>query len=467
MSIDLTKIRKVYFIGIKGVAMSGLAVICKQRGLDVAGSDVSEKFITDKILTKQNILVFDDFSAKNLEWGPDLVVIGASWNEENPDVKEVKSRNILNISESELRGLLSQERETIAVTGVHGKTTTTALLSYLFTKANLNPSFLIGTGNIPDLGGNSKWSDGNHFIVEGDEYVRNQKQRTPKFLDLDPKISIITSVEWEHVDVYEDLAAIENAFLQLINKTKDLVVVCGDWPSIKKIIKGQERKVVTYGLEKGNLWQAYGVREEFNQTVFKVKKEEIEFGEFSLSLFGFHNVLNALACIIVCLKVGIELEQIRDSLKNFSGAERRFDISEREGIIFVDDYAHHPSEIKTTLKAVRHRYPNQQIYCVFQPHMASRTKALLKEFAKSFSDVNKVIFADIFASAREKVEDITSKTLTEETKKNHPDVVYGGDLNQAIEYLQDKIKDGMVLITMGAGDVYRVRDKLIDKIEQK
>ena len=317
------------------------------------------------------------------------------------------------------------------------------------------------------MGGNSKWSDGNHFIVEGDEYVRNQKQRTPKFLDLDPKISIITSVEWEHVDVYEDLAAIENAFLQLINKTKDLVVVCGDWPSIKKIIKGQERKVVTYGLEKGNLWQAYGVREEFNQTVFKVKKEEIEFGEFSLSLFGFHNVLNALACIIVCLKVGIELEQIRDSLKNFSGAERRFDISEREGIIFVDDYAHHPSEIKTTLKAVRHRYPNQQIYCVFQPHMASRTKALLKEFAKSFSDVNKVIFADIFASAREKVEDITSKTLTEETKKNHPDVVYGGDLNQAIEYLQDKIKDGMVLITMGAGDVYRVRDKLIDKIEQK
>ena len=213
MELDLNKIKKIYFLGIKGVAMSGLAVICKKRGIEVAGSDVPEKFITDKILEREGILVFEGFFESNLDWNPDLVVIGASWGDSHPEIKEIEKRKIISISDSELRGILSKEKITIAVTGVHGKTTTTSLLSYLLVKANLDPSFLIGTGEVPSLGGNSFWGSGKHFVVEGDEYVRSQKDKIPKFLDLSPAISIITSIEWEHVDVFPDLKSIEDGVL--------------------------------------------------------------------------------------------------------------------------------------------------------------------------------------------------------------------------------------------------------------
>jgi len=461
MSINLAKIKKIYFIGIKGVAMSGLAVICKQKGFEVFGSDVGEKFITDKILAQEKIEVFENFSVKNLDCNPDLVVIGTSWGDDNIEVAEVKKRDIVYVSDSEMRGLLSQEKRTIAVTGVHGKTTTTAILAYLFSQAGLNPSFLIGTGTVPDLGGNAAWAEGRHFIVEGDEYIRSQKDKSPKFLDLDPAISIITSLEWEHVDIFPDLESLEKVFQKLINRTRDLVVACGDWPSIKKIAKETDKKIITYGLGKDNLWRAYDIRQEPEQTLFKVRKEGVDLDEFTINLFGEHNVLNALASIIIGLGEGIRLEQIRNILKQFKGSERRFDISEKNDIIFVDDYAHHPTEVKATLKAVRRHYPDKAIWCVFQPHMASRTKALLVNFAQSFSDVNRVIFTDIFASAREQVKDITAQDLAKATEAHHKNVIYSGNLDQTVDYLKDKIQPGIVLVTMGAGDVYQVRDKMI------
>jgi UDP-N-acetylmuramate--alanine ligase len=462
MAVDLNKIKTIYFLGIKGVAMAGLAIICKQRGIIVFGSDVPEKFITDKILANFNIEVFDNFSADNLDCNPELVVIGTSWGEDNIEVQEVKKRKINFISDSQMRGILSQEKRTIAVTGVHGKTTTTALLAYLFSQANLQPSYLIGTGLVPDLKSNANWGNGKHFIVEGDEYVRSKSDPVPKFLDLDSSVSLITSIEWEHVDVFKDLEALEDVFSQLVKKTKDLIVACGDWPSVNKIIANEPNKAVTYGFNTNNQWQAYDIRQEFEQTIFKVKNKNKELGEFKIALFGEHNVLNSLAVIIIGLHEGIDLEQIRTILRNFSGAERRFDVSVRDGITFIDDYAHHPTAIQTTLKAVRHRYPNQKIWCVFQPHMASRTQALLDDFVKSFAEVDCVIFADIFASAREQALAITSKDLAKAAKKYHPNVVYVGDLNQTIEYLKDKIKPEMVLVTMGAGDVYRVRDKFLN-----
>src|SRR3989344_431881 len=236
--MELDKIKSIYFIGIKGVAMTGLAVICKQRGIKVYGSDVPEKFITDKILNKAGIEVFEGFLADNLDVKPDLAVIGASWGDDNIEVAEAKLRSIPTVSDSEMRGLLSAEKKTIAVTGVHGKTTTTALLSYIFSQSGLEPSYLVGTGAVPDLGGNSAWQKGQHFIVEGDEYVRSKTDKTPKFLDLHADTSIITSLEWEHVDIYENLEAIEKVFKKLVEKTKTKIVACGDWPSIKKITKG-------------------------------------------------------------------------------------------------------------------------------------------------------------------------------------------------------------------------------------
>ena len=254
----------------------------------------------------------------------------------------------------------------------------------------------------------------------------------------------------------------ESAFRQLIEKTQDLVVACGDWPSVKKIIGPDPNKAVSYGLAKDNLWQAYDIDLTAGQANFKVKKEETEIEQFSLKLFGEHNVLNALACIIVALKVGIDLEKIRFALQSFNGAERRFQISEKNGIIFVDDYGHHPSEIKATLKAVRQRYPAPKIYCVFQPHTASRTRALLADFAQSFAAADKVLVTDIFTSAREKADLIKAQDLVQAISQNHPAVVYSGNLDQTTNYLRPLLEPGIVIVTMGAGDVYQVRDKLIE-----
>ncbi len=462
MIIDPNKIKRIYFIGIKGVAMSGLAVICKEKGMEVAGSDVPEKFITDKILQKKNISIFDDFSATNLDFNPDLVVLGASWSENNVEFKEAKKRNIPFLTDSEMRGVFSREKETIAVAGVHGKTTTTSMIAYLFKQSGLNPSFLIGTGIVFDLGTNAAWNSlGRHFIVEGDEYARSKKDKTPKFLDLSPDTSVITSLEWEHVDIYKDIEEIKKPFRKLIEKTKEIVIACGDWQSIREITVGFENKVTTYGFEKNNFWQAYNVRQELGKTFFDAKKGKTELGTFELRVHGEHNVLNALATVITGLSEGVRLEEIKNILKKFKGAERRFNVLEEKGIVFIDDYAHHPTEIKATLKSVRQCYPKNKIWCVFQPHMASRTKALFEDFAKSFENADKVVLADIFASAREEQTDVTSKKLAERTKFYHKDVVYVGDLNETLNYIKGEIKQGIVLVTMGAGDVYRIRDKFL------
>lgn len=459
--MTLNGIKKIYFIGIKGVAMSGLAVICKQRGLEVFGSDVEEKFITDKILAQQGIDVFENFDAANLNCQPDIVVVGASWDDANVEVAAAKKMKLKLISDSELRGWLSREKRTVAVTGVHGKTTTTAWLAYIFRQAGLAPSFLIGTGAVKKLGGNSNWSDGQHFIIEGDEYAKSRDNQTPKFLDLAPAITVITSIEWEHVDIFPSVEVLEKYFAALIANTAELVVACGDWESIKKIT-GRNKKVVTYGLDELNDWRVDYIRSEFDFTTFRVTNKSGFDEEFKIKLFGIHNVLNALATIIVALNEGVSVEQLKIFLPDFEGTERRFDVSENKGVIFIDDYAHHPTAVKTTLEAVRHRYPQQLIWCVFQPHMSSRTKAFLGEFSQSFKAADKVIFADIFASAREELSDVTSQALAAETAVHHPDALYLGDLNQVVDYLKDKIKPGVVVVTMGAGDVYRVRDKLLN-----
>ncbi|MBN1779219.1 MAG: UDP-N-acetylmuramate--L-alanine ligase [Candidatus Buchananbacteria bacterium] len=463
MFIDLKTIKKVHFIGIKGVAMSGLAVICKQKGLEVKGSDVPKKFITDKVLEGAGIEFFSDFAASNLDWQPDLVVVGTSWGVDHVEVVAAKNKEIKIITDSELRGTLSLEKKTIAVTGVHGKTTTSALLTHIFKSAGLKPSFLVGTGSVPDLGSNAAWDEGDYFIVEADEYARSHEDKTPKFLDLESYISIVTSLEWEHVDIYENVEALEKVFSQLLEQTAEMSVVCADWPSIKKIILGK-KNVVTYGFYQDNLWQAHNVEQKDELISFVVSKEGIDLDQFSLKLLGDHNVLNALACIIVSLKVGIEMEEIRKALVTFSGTERRSQMSEKNGVIFIDDYGHHPSEVKAILKAIRSKYQNKKIICLFQPHMASRTKALLDDFADSFSGIDQVFITDIFTSAREGVGEVTAQDLVEVVRQKNSQVAYVGNLQQALEKIKPLLDATSVLVTMGAGDVYLVRDQLVQEL---
>lgn len=458
---DLSKYQKIYFIGIKGVAMSGLAVILKQMGKEVIGSDVSDTFITDKILRKNRIQVYRGFHSIRVVKNLDLVVIGQSWGKENPEIIKAEKLHLPIITESDLRGVLSKQKKTIAVTGVHGKSTTTALLAHIFYQANQNPSWLVGTGKIFGLGDNGYWNkNGAYFIVEGDEYIKSKQERRPKFLDLEPQISIITSIEWEHVDVYKNVREMEKVFLSLIQKTHKKVVACSDWPSVKKITKRYRNKVISYGLEKGAEFQVYDFQQKSTYATFKIKKQNKSLGTFQMKLCGVHNALNACACLIVCLDSGISLHVFRKALETFQGIERRFDVTKHHGIIFIDDYGHHPTEIRSTLEAARKKFPNKRIWCVFQPHMASRTKALLNDFSRVFGAVDKVLVADIFASAREKDISIHSKDLAKAISLNHNDVFYSGTLHGTANHLKSQIQKGDIVITMGAGDVYKVK-KLI------
>ncbi len=442
--------------------MAGLAVICKQRGMTVTGSDVPEEFITDATLAAHDIVRNNSFSSEHVGPEVELVVVGTSWGSDNLEIIAAHDRGLNVITDSELRGLLSKEKKTIAITGVHGKTTTTALLAHIFNYADAKPSFLVGTGTVPDLGGSAAWQDGEHFIVEGDEYSKSHDNPQPKFLDLSPTISIITSIEWEHVDIYPDVKTLESVFERLVQKTTGVVVACSDWPSVKAVVSSATCPVVTYGLSEDATWHVADIVVSAAGTTFTVKKEGIDLGRFTVSLYGRHNALNACAALIVAIHEGLKLGVVAEALACFKGTQRRFDVIDVGDVTFIDDYAHHPTEIKTTLDAVRSRFGSRPIWCVFQPHMASRTKALLNDFGQSFSIVDKVILTDIFHSAREHDTSITALDMAAAIRRYQPSVEYTGAIDETIEYLKKNLKPGMVLVTMGAGDVYHVRDSLIE-----
>lgn len=464
MKID--QLSKVHFVGIHGVGMSGLAVICQEMGKEVKGSDKPKSEIygnKEELFAKKGIEAFYGFDAKNLDWGPDIVVAAASFSADNPEIAEAKKRNIPVIPESELRGELMREKKGIAVSGVHGKTTTTAILSYIFTKADLEPTFLIGTNQVPNLGTHARFGKGSHVIIEADEYQKGKDDQTPKFLDFHPHAAITTSIEWEHVDMYPDEAAVEAAFAKLVAKipADGYWVACTDWPAVARIAQGTKVPVETYGTGAQAKWRMANMAYDGPEMSFDVIRDGTYFDTFHTKLSGAHNALNALACIVVALRENIPLETIKDALANFVGSERRFEVGARDGITYIDDYAHHPTEIKATLEAARARYPKNELWCVYQPHMASRTYHMKSDIAKSFEHCNKLVITDIFASAREKNDLIKTSELFEETVRHHDDVVHTGDLAETAKYLKFKAKKGDVVITMGAGDVYKVRDELM------
>lgn len=459
----LENYRKIYFVGIKGVALSGLAVMCREKGHEVTGSDTEKEFITDKILQEKEIPFFSGFRTKNLEWGPDMVVVGASWDESHEEVREARKKKIPIITESELRGIICGEKTTIAVTGVHGKSTTTALLSYIFSLAGLKPSYLVGTAYIPDLGVNGHWDEGKFFIVEGDEYVKSKTDSSPKFFDLSPDTSIITSIEWEHVDVYKNVQALEEVFEKLIQKTQSKVVACRDWKSVQKIIERHKEKAVTYGYSVESEWQISDFSQTLHFSKFFVKRKNKIFDEFELNLMGRFNALNALACVITALHYDISPEIIKAALRSFSGLERRMNISHVKEVTCIDDYAHHPTEVYETLHAIRNTYSKRNIVCIFQPHTASRTEAFLEGFSHAFADADTVVLVDTFASAREQGGGTSIQELFSAIKKHHPSVHYFGGIHKTANELRKRMKQRDVIITMGAGDVYKIKRLLFEK----
>jgi len=463
------KYNSIYFIGIAGVGMSALAVFAKNLGYKISGSDVDSEFITDKILKNENIQRNYGFNPKNIQDEIDLVIVGASFKEDNVELKEVKNKHITTLYYSEAIAELVTNMKTIAVSGVHGKTTTTALLAVLMEKAKVSPSYIIGSAEVPGLPSNAHVGTGEWFVVEADEYKKSPDDNTSKFLDLKPEILIISAIEWDHPDVFDSIDEVYRSFYKLACSVKrsGTIIANIDSPKVLKLhISLADRNFITYGFNNRANWQIVKWEENSEKSEFYLKINNQEFGPFTIAVPGKHNVYNATAALAAAFVTGIRLETLAKYLPEFSGVERRFQIKgEKNNILVIDDYAHHPTAITTTLETIKQKYPNRRIICVFQPHTFSRTKALLEDFAKSFSNADKVIIPDIFASAREKSSGIHSRHLVFKIKQFHPDVLYLSNLDEVEEYLEENIEPNDIIVTMGAGDIYKLGEKLLDQIK--
>ncbi len=466
-------VKKIHFVGIKGVGMTPLAIIAKEAGFVVSGCDIEEQFITDEPLKKAAIEPEVGFYKEHVE-GSDLVITtGAHGGFDNIEVVRAKELGIPVWSQGEAVGkfmegeIFGKTFEGVSVAGCHGKTTTTAIIATILKESNLDPTFLIGTGDVPSLGSCGHFGKGKYLVVEADEYATEPNyDKKPKFLWQKPKIGVITNIEFDHPDLYPSMEDVTNAFSDFANNIRQdgILVACLDDPETIKVIKNFKGHTITYGFSKNADFYIDKVSVEPDRIFFWVNTKDAVLGEFSISVTGRYNALNALAAIISCLELGLSIENIKKGLRKFSGAKRRLEFigNISSGAILYDDYAHHPTEIRKTLEALKNAYPNKKIVCIFQPHTYSRTKNLFEQFVTSFSAADIVILIDVFPSSRESIDtSISSKILAQAVSRIHRDVFYLPKLKDVVEYIDQKAFDrNYILVTMGAGNIYKIDKEL-------
>lgn len=449
-------------IGIKGVGMTAIAQLLKLRGKNVCGSDTSEKFFTDDVLVKSGIKFYESFNAEHLDTErPDLVIYSTAYNDKNVELAMARKSGVTILSYPEALGQILKEGFGIAVCGTHGKTTTTAMLGFVLQELGADPTVIVGS-LVPQFGGNARVGSGKYVIIEADEYQN-------KFLYFEPQAIVLTSAEYDHPDFFKTPDEYVAAFKNFVAKlpSDGFLVTCEDDKNVKEIATSARCKIISYGLTAGD-WQAKNIVAHDGEVEFEVLSYGKQCGKFSIQLIGKHNVANALAVVAVACELGYNIDKIRAVLKKFAGTVRRFEVKgEVNGVLVIDDYGHHPTEIKVTLEAARQRFPKKRIWCIFHPHTFTRTKALFFDFAKSFSVVDKVIVIDIYGSAREKTGGIHSRDLVEAIKKKGSDALYIPTIPEVADFLAREVKSGDVVITMGAGDVWKVGELLISKIKNK
>jgi UDP-N-acetylmuramate--alanine ligase len=477
--------KKIYFIGIKGVGMASLAVIARQAGYQVQGSDVSDKFITDEMLGRQNIHIDSGFESSDIDSFVEsdfkktlIIVTAAHGGLGNPQAVYAKEKNIDVLTFGQALGMFQfgtllsrQDISGISVAGSHGKTTTTAMVATVLSDSGDDPTFLIGTSDVGSLGDAGHYGTGKYFIVESDEYISDlEYDRVPKFHYQHPQAAIITNIDFDHPDVFDSVEDVYQAFRTFIqNIQQDGVLVVSPEDSSFIHIKDSIRddiRVVTFGFEEGVDFRAYDIEHSEQGISYYVQYKGSDLGSVSLPVIGVHNVKNSLSVIALLHTLGKSFEDIVKGLSKFTGTKRRLEIkgTAEGGQLVIDDYAHHPTEIYATLDALMHAYPQKKIVCIFQPHTYSRTKALVNEFAQSLAKAHKLLLLPIFTSAREgKMEEFQQNELYEVIlDKSHGIFLQTHD--NVVEYCTQNFSSGDYLyVTMGAGDVYKISEKLIAK----
>lgn len=453
----MDKLRKnahIHFIGIGGISMSGLAHIAIANGYTVSGSDRSRSEITDR-LENEGATIYEGHNASNIN-GADLVVHTAAVKKDNPEMAETIRRNIPLVDRAEFLGaVMKQYKNAVGVAGTHGKTTTTSMIAHALIYADTDPTISVG-GMLDLIGGNIRCGKSDLFVTEACEY-------TNSFLKFYPSIALITNIEEDHLDFFTGIEMIRDSFRQFAELTRNngSVVVYGDDENIKKALENTDLNILTYGISDGNNYCAKNIIYNAGYPSFDVYKNDAKICSISLNVPGEHNVLNALATVAVCELLNVDAQTAAKGIETFKGTHRRFEKKGFvNGAVVLDDYAHHPTEIKATLKAAK-AFPHNKIFCIFQPHTYSRTRTLWNDFLTAFDDADELIITHIY-SAREVYDGVTDPDkLAAEIKDRGINVQYINDFDDIVRYIKENAQENDIVFTMGAGDVTNIGSDLV------
>lgn len=461
----LGRIRHIHLVGIGGAGMSAIAEVLLNNGLKVSGSDLCASDVTER-LKERGAIVAIGHEAKNIEGAEVVAHSSAVRVDENPETLEAKRLGVPIVKRDELLGEIMRRKAGICVAGTHGKTTTTTMIATMLAECNLEPTALIG--GVSDyflnvgFGGSALVGDGDWMVIEADEYDR-------AFLKLTPTIAVMTTLEAEHLDIYRDIEDLKNAFAEFANKVPfyGAIVLCDDEEGLRALRPNLKRKVVGYGLNPDAEFRATDIEQEKTSTTFKVLRRGKSLGVVGLQTLGLHNVKNALAAIAVGFEIGLDFEDIRRGLEKFRSVRRRFQIRFQNGEdapVVIDDYAHHPTEVRATLEAARSGFKTRPVVAVFQPHLYSRTRDFAKDFAKALSLADRAIIADIYP-ARERAE--AFKGVTSELIAREMTNATLAEKDALLQTLTREIRGNEVVVMMGAGDITKIAESFAEELRKR
>lgn len=452
--------RRIHFVGIGGIGMSGIAEVLLNLGFSVSGSDLRQSDTTERLKTLGGDITVGH-SADRIR-GADVVVVSSAIAQDNIEVVEARRHAIPVIARAEMLAELMRLKYGVAVAGTHGKTTTTSLLATVLFEANLDPTIVIG-GKLNILGSNARLGQSDYMLVEADE-------SDGSFLKLSPVVAVVTNIDAEHLNYYGSMESLDNAFLDFINKVPfyGTAVLCLDHPRVQKLLPRIRKRYVTYGLSTQADYRADDITYEGLESRFQVWRKKVALGRLELKMPGAHNVLNALAVVAVCDELKIGFGVVRDALKAFGGVQRRFTIrGEVAGVTVVDDYGHHPAEIVTTLRGARRSFPQKRVVAVLQPHRYTRVQRLWREFSTAFNQADRVYVTDIYPASELPIEGISARRLAESIRRcGHKDVRHSGNLEDTATQLCREAAPDDLIITLGAGDVWRIGEKVVQKLKE-
>ena len=456
----LEKKHRVHFVGIGGIGMSGIAEVLLNLGYSVTGSDVRESEATQR-LQSLGAQVFMGHRETNLSGDPSVVVISTAVKFTNSEVLEARRRNIPVIPRAEMLAELMRMKYGVAVAGSHGKTTTTSMIAAVLSAAGLDPTMVIG-GRVRSLGSNAKLGQGEILVAEADE-------SDGTFLLLSPTIAVVTNIDREHMDFYQTMDRLVESFLAFINKVPfyGLAILCLDHPNVRALLPKVKKRFVTYGLSPEADFCARDLQTSAMEVEFSVMHRSTQLGRLRLRLPGRHSATNALAAVAVARELEIPFSKIVEALGSFTGIHRRFEIKgEPRGILVIDDYGHHPVEIQATVQAIRDSW-KRPLTVIFQPHRYSRTRDLFDDFLTAFEGADRLILTEVYPAGEEAIAGISGEALYQAVKRRgHLEVGFVPDKSAIARQLVPKLNAGDIVLTLGAGDVYKVGEEIVEALQR-